>query len=158
MGPHSTAGNNVIWADFDLEHLPSKVGNEGEGPLAGSLVTSRESLPAEDQTALGAIPIELVRLLTDLLHLLPDLEHLGLEPTLTFLELLDPRDYSRVGNGRHDVRLQRGELLDSEVVGSGTKRYFLSLRFIYLFNCLFIQSTHQVQELAEAEGAESGSE
>ena len=51
--------------------------------------TSREPLPADDQTALGAIPIELVRLLMDLLHVLPDLEHLGLEPTLTFLELLD---------------------------------------------------------------------
>ena len=151
MGPHSTAGNNVIWTDFDLEHLPSKVGNEGEGPLAGSLVTSRELFPTDNQTALCAVPIDLADLFPDLLYLFPDLLHLSLELTLTFLELLDPSNYSRVGNRRHGVgvRPQRREVLDNECQESETKRYFFCLRFIYLFNRLFIQSTHQVQELAE---------
>ena len=39
-------------------------------------------------------------------------------------------------------------VLDKEVEESETKRYFLSLLgLIYLFNCLIIQSTHQVEGL-----------
>ena len=55
------------------------------------------------------------------------------------------------------MRPQRSEVLDNEVEESETKGYFFCLRFIYLFNRLFIQSTHQVQELAEAEEAKFGS-
>ena len=159
MGTHSTAGNNIFRTDLDFEHFPGEICNEGEGTLSCPLVTSRELLPTDHQTASGALPIDLVGLLPDLLDLSLDLLHFSLNPTLTFFKLLDPSNYSRVSNGRHGVgvRPQRREVLDNECEESETKRYFFCLGFIYLSNRLFIQSTHQVQEVAEAEEAELGS-
>ena len=159
VGTHSTAGNNIFRTDLDLEHFPGEICNEGEGTFSCPLVTSRELFPTDHQTASGPFSIDLVGLLPDLLDIFLDLLHFSLKPTLTFFKLLDPSNHSRVGNRRHGVgvRPQRREVIDNECEESETKRYFFCLGFIYLSNRLFIQSTHQVQEVAEAEEAEFGS-